>query len=626
MHHRAFPGSLAIVAAACFVVTPASAAAKKKSANKPDPAITAVEKVLRSEVAGPVDRRGQLADTLKQQPDSGAARWQAGFVRDGKLWRSFDNPAPPVGGSEFVAEYNHRRDETPQTFAGQLDLANWCGKQRLPEQERAHLFAAASLAPDHDNSAICYRLGCRRIGGIWLNPEELRDCEHLNRQIHASMTQWETKLNAISNGLSGSVRQREAALDRMREINDQSVIPAIELVLAGRSEDSALCAVNAFKHFDGPSASLALVKQAVFSKWPAARKAASAALASRDLEDFVPPLIALLAKPVTAECRVYRTPSPPDTGYGGISGSVVLFFSYVLARETSDQFQVATLQAADYLINDYLDGLIFRGEIHRGPPGQSPFYQTLIRGQTDELRRAGAGAELLERTVAEFNTQTKELNCRIGAVLASVSGQESTSSPDDWWKWWRTYSDTQLAAEKRVVEVSESEVIGNPSGGFSVTIISCFAAGTPVWTESGAQAIESVKVGDRVLAKDVASGELTYKPVLQTTVRPPKELTTLRCGDEKIVCTGGHRFWSSGSGWIKARDLEPHTLLHTVTGNTPVWSAKKGTTAETYNLVVADFHTYFVGKTGVLCQDLLIPRSTDNVVPGLSRGQAIARK
>jgi hypothetical protein len=112
---------------------------------------------------------------------------------------------------------------------------------------------------------------------------------------------------------------------------------------------------------------------------------------------------------------------------------------------------------------------------------------------------------------------------------------------------------------------------------------------------------------------------LAYKPVLQTTVRPPKELTTLRFGDETIVCTGGHRFWSSGSGWVKARDLEPQTLLHTVTGNTPVWSAKKGSTAETYNLVVADFHTYFVGKTGVLCQDLLIPHATNSVVPGLAR-------
>jgi hypothetical protein len=154
---------------------------------------------------------------------------------------------------------------------------------------------------------------------------------------------------------------------------------------------------------------------------------------------------------------------------------------------------------------------------------------------------------------------------------------------------------------------------------------SCFAAGTLVRGESRLIPIESIKAGDRVLAQDIESGELAYKPVLHTTVNPPKDLMTLRFGEESIVCTQGHRFWSSGSGWIKARDLAPQTLLHTVTGNTPVWTAKKGETAETYNLVVADFHTYFVGKTGILCQDLLIPRGTHSVVPGLSRTNAVAQ-
>src|SRR5262249_14747185 len=134
------------------------------------------------------------------------------------------------------------------------------------------------------------------------------------------------------------------------------------------------------------------------------------------------------------------------------------------------------------------------------------------------------------------------------------------------------------------------------------------------------------EVGDRVLAKDIETGELAYKPVLATSANPPKDLMTLRFGDESIICTQAHRFWNSGSGWIKARDLSPQTLLHTATGNTPVWSAKKGSAAKTYNLVVADFHTYFVGKTGVLCQDLLTPKGTDNVVPGLARAKAVAEK
>ena len=68
--------------------------------------------------------------------------------------------------------------------------------------------------------------------------------------------------------------------------------------------------------------------------------------------------------------------------------------------------------------------------------------------------------------------------------------------------------------------------------------VDCLAAGTPVRTDRGLTAIEEVRVGDRVLSQDVETGELAYKPVLQTTVRPPKELWTVRFNDETIVTTG----------------------------------------------------------------------------------------
>ena len=86
-----------------------------------------------------------------------------------------------------------------------------------------------------------------------------------------------------------------------------------------------------------------------------------------------------------------------------------------------------------------------------------------------------------------------------------------------------------------------------------------------------------------------------------------------------------HRFWSSTSGWTRARDLVSQTLLHTVTGNTPVWSVKPAPAAKTYNLVVDGFHTYFVGKTGILCQDLRSSNGANFVVPGLHRENAVAQ-
>ena len=41
----------------------------------------------------------------------------------------------------------------------------------------------------------------------------------------------------------------------------------------------------------------------------------------------------------------------------------------------------------------------------------------------------------------------------------------------------------------------------------------------------------------------------------------------------------------------------------------------------TYNLVVADFSTYFVGKEKILSHDVTEKKTTHNIVPGLARAE-----
>jgi hypothetical protein len=43
--------------------------------------------------------------------------------------------------------------------------------------------------------------------------------------------------------------------------------------------------------------------------------------------------------------------------------------------------------------------------------------------------------------------------------------------------------------------------------------------------------------------------------------------------------------------------------------------------AEAYNLVVDDFHTYFVGRLGLLVHDNNFRRPTTAVLPGLHRAR-----
>ena len=131
----------------------------------------------------------------------------------------------------------------------------------------------------------------------------------------------------------------------------------------------------------------------------------------------------------------------------------------------------------------------------------------------------------------------------------------------------------------------------------------CLAAGTLIWTARGALPVEQIQVGDLTLSQDPVTGELAYKPVVRTTLRPACELVQIYAGNQMFECSGGHPFWVSGKGWVKARDLQSGSQLHTVNGTLQISSVETGSTQETFNLVVDGFHTYFVGSDKVLSHD-----------------------
>jgi hypothetical protein len=138
-----------------------------------------------------------------------------------------------------------------------------------------------------------------------------------------------------------------------------------------------------------------------------------------------------------------------------------------------------------------------------------------------------------------------------------------------------------------------------------------------VWTEWGPRPIQELEVGDRVFSCEAATGRLALKPVLQTTIRPEVLLLTIQTDCDTIEATGGHFFWVSGIGWVKARDLKPGMRLHTITRTACVEAVENASLQKPYNLVVADFHTYFVGEGRVLSHDTTMHRPTNVTVPGL---------
>ncbi|MER7335702.1 MULTISPECIES: polymorphic toxin-type HINT domain-containing protein [unclassified Micromonospora] len=107
-----------------------------------------------------------------------------------------------------------------------------------------------------------------------------------------------------------------------------------------------------------------------------------------------------------------------------------------------------------------------------------------------------------------------------------------------------------------------------------------FVPGTRVLLADGtSKRIEDVKVGDRVLAADVESGEKQSRPVTHLIKGDGiKKLVTIvidadgKSGSKSntIVATDGHRFWLPDAGiWVTADQLKVGAWLQTSAGTWP---------------------------------------------------------
>lgn len=552
-----------------------------------------VREALHREIYGLDQERQQLLQqALEQLPDYAPAKWAQGYVRYQNRWIKAEELHQIRNEDGRLVAYEKMRSKSTDTIKDQLALADWCRKRELLAQERAHLTQVLALDPDH--VVARRRLGFRRVNGAWLNSEEIRQEIAKRKEDQEALAKWRPDIESIRDGLShSSKRKRSKASDRMRAITDISAIPALEVVLSSLNESTATLVVEIVGDMNDYQAALSLARHAVYSPWEEVRQKAAEQLRSRPKDTYVPALLSAMYSPVESEFEIFR----------GRGGRIMVRHNFT--REGQSENQKLDLNT----------------EYRRIGRAGGDRQETASRALFD------AASTALDREIAmnQQNRRTKELNDRIMGVLQTAVGQKYSNDPQGWWQWWNRYNEVQMQGEKQTRTISQTRqvaVADRPAISQSLSAPQgrkeCLVAGTPVWTAAGAVAIEKVQIGDLVLSQDPVTGELAYKPVLRTTLRPKSRLIVISTGEETIEASKGHPFWVSGNGWVMARDLKPGMQLHGIAGSVHISSVEEGRQEVTHNLIVADFNTYFVGSMKVLNHDFTMREVVNTVVPGLA--------
>lgn len=163
--------------------------------------------------------------------------------------------------------------------------------------------------------------------------------------------------------------------------------------------------------------------------------------------------------------------------------------------------------------------------------------------------------------------------------------------------------------------------------GASTKLTGCFAAGTPVATESGLKPIQNVEPGERVWAFDTIASRWELRPVVETYSNEYVGLVvTLVVHGERVDSTYHHPVWVVGGEkldsrpipehvaeatkpdattpgrWVDAGDLRPgDTLLLMPDRMVKLEAAElRAGHLMVYNFQVAELHTYAVGRNRLL--------------------------
>jgi hypothetical protein len=609
-------------------------------------------------------RQKHLSRALQMRPRHALARWLSGHVCVNGDWLPLDEAEQQAAKDDGRNRYKQVRAATFERYLNNLDvhlaMARWCRQNRREVEERYHWYKSLELAPQNPEALAGLNAVWHR--GHLVPKDDLKRYLNESRRLAGRLKTWRRRLDEWVRQIKRPKDPEAArvALEQLRAVEDIEAIPALVEVLS--RDDGALSRelVAILDRMACPDATLALAWLAASETQEEVRNSATERLRDKPLHDFVPHLLAAMQPVVDSsyEIRVNQ------------AGNVT--YEHELSRKTAASEQTMTMGRDFSQVDSLHEAGQIMGSTRRsfgyGPrcvfvvaPRTLPEY-TLLRSRN--AAQAAGNYQRIARSVEDRLKQTnaaaEKVNERICAVLASVTDKDLGEDLVAWWSWWDDYNELQSLGQPtleegncmqqdvyiippKVIPVVDREyplrgVVGEISdikmdrtpipnsqafgkGGYStdprISIkVSCFVRGTLVKTREGSTPIEQIQAGDLVLAQNVDTGELDYRPVLTTTVRPPSSLRRIRLPEATITATAGHPFWVTGEGWRMAKFLKPGDRIHGIDGSTVIDAIDSPPDEEAINLIVGDFHTYFVGEKTLLAHDGLLRQPTVAVLPG----------
>ncbi len=565
------------------------------------------------------ERDVHLGRAVKLDPANALARGLLGMVAFKGHWTKPEQVEQATQNDpKFQAlfrEYLNRRVHTPQKADAQLRLAAWCAQNGLNEEAMVHYHAVTRIDSSRDIAWI--KLGYKKHKDRWVKPDDLAaQKQELDLQKKAD-AHWKTRLEKLREAIDSKAETRRLKAEReLYEISDPRAVAMIWKTFGTGGEKSRLLTVTLLSQIDGPGASFWLAALALDKTSAAVRDSAAAALSRRDPRDVIGRLIGLIHRP-------YKYQVVPGSGPGSTGALMV-------DGERFDMRRLYRFPDMDVRLAPPVMTLIAGSPSLPGANAPLPLNVLMLNyrlnlGLAAERQALIAEAEretiqmnmAVERSLQndvmrleQANTEITQTKDPVLSLLESLTGQKLGADPVPWRKWWTeqlgyVYEDRYGSKPTLSDSVSVPDLtVETPSVFLGIQQHSaCFAAGTLVHTIDGPRKIESISIGDRVLAQDTSKGTLSFRPVLATHVNGPSKTLRISIGDETIVATGIHRFWQAGRGWTMARDLKPGDRLRMIGGIAKVESIEPDEPDMVYNLTVASSNDFLVGAAGLLVHD-----------------------